>query len=372
METLVQIYASNPNVPHNSVQPEIIRLNVAFIAFTDSIIILRILVRARIVKHVALEDYLMVAAGLFATAFSAMNIVGMLVVLSVGMQLIRTGTRYGLGRHVYDLPPHTLIHNVKKVIQTLWVSQVLYSTALSLVKISIIASFHRIFPTRAIRWTMYALGGAIIAVWLINILTTIFQCSPISAAWNFQAIAPKCLPIMDVYYFSTAFSILTDVLLCAIPLPLFWKLKLPIREKYIVSALFGLGLVAAVASVMRITVLHDVQSTDVTIGAVPTLNWSVVEVGTGIMCACVPCLKPLFKKLLPGRFFSTAQKGSRNVSAGLSRDNHGVPAGTQMRRLSKPGGNGKMLDGEIIQPPELKPESMKAGPGSLVRTREFV
>lgn len=77
METLVSIYASNPNVPHNSVQPGILRLNIAFIAFTDSIIILRLFVRASIVKHVALEDYLMVAAGLFATAFSAMNIVGM-------------------------------------------------------------------------------------------------------------------------------------------------------------------------------------------------------------------------------------------------------------------------------------------------------
>lgn len=76
METLVAIYGSNPNVPHNSVQPEIKTLNIAFIVFTDSIIILRLLVRARIVKHVALEDYLMVAAGLCATAFSAMNIVG--------------------------------------------------------------------------------------------------------------------------------------------------------------------------------------------------------------------------------------------------------------------------------------------------------
>lgn len=77
MDTLVAIYASNPDVPHNSVQPEILTINIAFITFTTSIIILRLLVRARIVKHVALEDYLMVAAGLFATAFSAMNIVGM-------------------------------------------------------------------------------------------------------------------------------------------------------------------------------------------------------------------------------------------------------------------------------------------------------
>ena len=205
METLVQIYASNPSVPHNTLQPEIIRLNSTLIAFTDAIIIVRILVRARIVKHVALEDYLMVAAGIVATAFSAMNIVGTSAMLapSYRTDLALTGTRYGLGRHIYDLPPDTLLENVKKVVQNLWVSQVLYSTALSLVKISIIASFHRIFPTKAIRWIMYGLGGSIIAVWLINIFTTIFQCSPIEAAWNFEAIAPKCLPIMKVYYFST-------------------------------------------------------------------------------------------------------------------------------------------------------------------------
>ena len=124
---------------------------------------------------------------------------------------------------------------------------------------------------------------------------------------------------MKVYYFTTAFSILTDVLLVVIPLPLFWKLKLPTREKWIVTVLFALGLFASVASIMRIRVLHDVQSTDATFGAVATLNWSVVEVGTGIVCACVPCLKPLVKRLMPGRFATTAER-SRGV---VKQDIHG-------------------------------------------------
>lgn len=241
-----------------------------------------------------------------------------------------SGTDYGLGHHVYDLDPTTLIQNVKKVIQTLWICQVLYTTALALVKISIVASFHRIFPTRSIRWTMCTLAGFIIAVWIVGIFTTIFQCSPIYAAWDFEAIKPKCLPIMRVYYFTTAFSILTDLLLCIIPLPLFWKLKLPVREKLIVSGLFAFGLIAAIASIMRITVLHDVQSMDVTIGAIPTLDWSVVEVGTGIICACVPCLKPLFRRLLPGRFFST---GTLSHSHGPNRDTRAAAEETEMMRL---------------------------------------
>lgn len=81
METLVALYANNPNVPHNSEQPEIISLNIAFIAVTIAIVTLRIVVRTFIVKHVALEDYLMIAAGVFGVAFSSLNIAGPYVFL---------------------------------------------------------------------------------------------------------------------------------------------------------------------------------------------------------------------------------------------------------------------------------------------------
>ena len=223
---------------------------------------------------------------------------------------ISPGLQYGLGKHIWDVNPQdttVLIQKIKKVIQTLWVCQVMYATSLTLVKLSIIASYLRIFPTVIIRRVMYVLGGSVIAVWFVNVFGTIFQCTPIDGAWNFE-IQPKCISVMKVYYFSTAFSILTDILLVVLPLPLFWKLKLPIREKWIVTTLFGLGLFASVASIIRITVLHDVQNTDATIGAVQTMNWSTAEVGTGIICACVPCLKPLFKQILPGRFSSTVSK----------------------------------------------------------------
>jgi hypothetical protein len=73
---LLPVLHNSPAVAHNSVQPEILRLNIAFIAVTSCFIIARVLVRTFLVKHVAIEDYLMVAAGLFATAFSAMAIVG--------------------------------------------------------------------------------------------------------------------------------------------------------------------------------------------------------------------------------------------------------------------------------------------------------
>jgi uncharacterized membrane protein YozB (DUF420 family) len=64
-------------LPHNTLVGEIYRVNIAFIAVTALIIGVRLIVRGAVVKHVAVDDYLMVAAGVFAIAFSGMAIVGM-------------------------------------------------------------------------------------------------------------------------------------------------------------------------------------------------------------------------------------------------------------------------------------------------------
>ena len=169
-----------------------------------------------------------------------------------------------------------------------------------LVKISIVTSYLRVFPTTLFRRVMYALSGCVIAVWMCSILVTIFQCKPVRSAWDFT-LARDCVDIVAFFYFSTAFSIFTDFLLCILPLPVFLRLKLPPRQKFIVSMLFGIGLFATVASALRISVLKNANSLDVTMGSVSTIKWSVVELGTGIICACIPCLKPLFKNFLPDR-----------------------------------------------------------------------
>ncbi|RMZ87274.1 hypothetical protein DV736_g5504, partial [Chaetothyriales sp. CBS 134916] len=290
---LLTLYANNPNIPHDDQKASIINLNAAFIAITDSVIVLRLLARWRIVEQVAVDDYLMALACLCTTALSTLSIVG---------------TRYGLGRHIYDLPVATLVPNLKKVLQILWTCQFIYATSLLLVKLSIISSYLRIFPTRYIRLTMHIMASFIVAVWLVQIFSNIFQCNPIKGTWDFEVKGTKCISFVSVYYFSSSFSILTDLLLCILPLPQVWKLKLSTREKWILSALFGLGLFAAVASCMRILVLHEIENVDVTSKPVRPLNWSVAEVDTGVLCASLPWLKPLAKKFKAGRGFGIGKR----------------------------------------------------------------
>jgi hypothetical protein len=197
-----------------------------------------------------------------------------------------------------------MLSRVKDCIQILFLCQCLHAAALTLVKLSIISTFWRLFPTKRMHYTLLTLGVLITSVSIATLFGTLFQCRPIAAAWDFAIQDAQCMEIRTLYYFSTSFSIATDVVLCLLPLPFFWRLKVSRHEKIIVSCLFGVGLFAAAASVMRLTRLAALQNINVTMQAMPALGWSVAEVITGIVCACLPCLKPLLNKLFPKQFLS--------------------------------------------------------------------
>lgn len=66
----------NPDADHSSKQSSIIAYNSAAIAIATLTILLRLGVRALLVKHVLVEDYLILAAGATAVALSALIIAG--------------------------------------------------------------------------------------------------------------------------------------------------------------------------------------------------------------------------------------------------------------------------------------------------------
>ena len=85
----------NPDADHRNTQSSIIAYNIAAIAIATVTILMRIGVRAFIVKKVLVEDYLMLAAAAAAVAFSSLIIVGMLSESMFQRQLtsIRCGLR---------------------------------------------------------------------------------------------------------------------------------------------------------------------------------------------------------------------------------------------------------------------------------------
>jgi hypothetical protein len=89
---------------------------------------------------------------------------------------------------------------------------------------------------------MYVTAAIVVALWICSVCVTIFQCDPIEGAWDFELQRRKCLPIEKFFYFQSALNIMTDLILCTSPLPLFWSLNIALNERIMLCTLFGFGL----------------------------------------------------------------------------------------------------------------------------------
>lgn len=85
---------------------------------------------------------------------------------------------YGMGRHASTLS----LDHLSIVLQHLLAFECLYVTAVATVKLSILAMYLRIFPSRGFKLASWAIGGTIVAWCIAIVLVCIFQCDPIRVA----------------------------------------------------------------------------------------------------------------------------------------------------------------------------------------------
>jgi hypothetical protein len=153
------------------------------------------------------------------------------------------GETFGLGKHLWNLNPNLveISHDVGQITKSLYGCYLAYSTAITFTKLSIMATYIRIFPNSIIRYTVYAIGVVVMAFWISSIFAIIFTCFPIKAAWDYTITDARCIDILDYFYTSAGCNIATDLSLCLLPLPTIWSLKRPKAQRVVVCLLFGMG-----------------------------------------------------------------------------------------------------------------------------------
>lgn len=151
-----------------------------------------------------------------------------------------TGAKHGLGQHEWDLTNHD--GEVETTVMLMWAAQLMYSFAISAVKISIISSYFRIFPYKRLHQGLWAVLAVTVAFLVASVVATIFICRPVEAAWNPSVRTPmSCYRFIDVLYANAIVNVTTDILLCTAPLPYFLRLHLPMKQKISASVLFMIG-----------------------------------------------------------------------------------------------------------------------------------
>jgi len=121
------------------------------------------------------------------------------------------------------------------------------------------------------------------------------------------------------------------LILCVVPIPYFWKLQLPVRQKMMASCLFFLGGFACVASIVRLTFLHLLNGDyiDVTYNVTSSLLWTLAECTIGIICVSLPSLRPLLSKMVPGLRTSKSGNASRPQATASKASSMPVAEGSQ-------------------------------------------
>ncbi|KAI1658361.1 hypothetical protein F4813DRAFT_46919 [Daldinia decipiens] len=223
-------------------------------------------------------------------------------------------TNNGLGLDMWFVPHD----NITEVLRLYFFDELLYVTALSLTKISILFFYLKVFPKRSFRLCTYALILTNLVYAVTYDLLLIFQCNPIRGAWlqwdgEFDT---RCISINGLGWSAAAINIALDLAVIILPLPELFALSLSLRKRLQIIAMFTVGFFITIVSVVRLYSLIRFGNTqNLTQDYVETGYWSTIEVPVGIACACMPAVRSLFSLALPKLFGTTRATGGSTFNS---------------------------------------------------------
>lgn len=130
----------------------------------------------------------------------------------------------------------------RSMAQLLIPASVTYALTITLVKVSVLLLYRRIFATPNFRRISLIIGALSVAWCIATILGQIFLCRPISASWHPDLLfTDKCNDVQAYLTAITISNVLIDVVILCLPIHMVSKLRLPTRKKIVVSGIFMLG-----------------------------------------------------------------------------------------------------------------------------------
>lgn len=125
-----------------------------------------------------------------------------------------------------------------------------YILSVTLTKISILLFYRRLTDgvvSKRFIWIIQFCMMTVVLYAIIFEAMLFFGCKPIHAFWD--AVDPiwnsthdwKCLNELLYVYGANIISVVQDFMACIIPCALFWKLKIPMRQKVALGVIFCLG-----------------------------------------------------------------------------------------------------------------------------------
>ncbi|KAK4442526.1 hypothetical protein QBC34DRAFT_454555 [Podospora aff. communis PSN243] len=313
------------------------------------VLLLRVFARARVQGIASTADeWTILISWLFSIAFT----------VNVCVQ-----TKYGLGKHVADLPPTT---NFSAALELFYYGEATYYITVSLTKMSILFLYLKLIPQRSYRvanWTMMAFVALTAATCVV---AGIFQCSPIRRAWR-PDVPGTCFNQVALYLSNAGLNILQDIIIYLLPVKTLWSVQLPRKQRIALVAVFVVGAFVCLTGILRLESLTMASvSKDPTWDNYGAAIWSSIESNVGIVCASLVHLKPLIARYAPSLLSiqRTTRLADDERSAGVLDKNM---KGTSSVGRSTTSGTGRKSPFGILTEMELEENNSRGSDGGEPR-----
>ncbi|RHZ53964.1 putative integral membrane protein [Aspergillus thermomutatus] len=201
---------------------------------------------------------------------------------------------YGGGLHQDDVPKSDLIPFQK----TVYVTMVMYGPTAFLTKVSLLWIMTRVFsPYRKAVLFIYVFLVIMLLYYIPAVIVKIRICNPIAKFWD-DSTPGTCLDQSAIILADAVVSVVSDITILLVPLPLTLSLQMPMRKKLRVMGILGAGGLACASSVVRlILILKTGQSKDGTYSFMRINMFGNAEIAIGVICACLPALSALISRV---------------------------------------------------------------------------
>ncbi|KAH9239043.1 hypothetical protein K456DRAFT_1827471 [Colletotrichum gloeosporioides 23] len=231
---------------------------------------------------------LFVAARLFICAVCSNS----LVILSV---------HWGNGQHWDTLDQE----HQQEVMRWMIVAYVPGIETLGFPKLAVVCLLSRLLaPGKLHLRILWALSIGCVISLTVTVMTLLLQCSPPSAAWNFDlprdCIKPKV--IEGLAFWASSWSAFLDFYLAIYPAVVLWRLQMSMKKKIGLTIALGMGVISGCVGIVKTTGIPTFLSEDVSCN---------IEGNLIIIAACIPILGPLLE-MFKGRPIWRTDKSSSN------------------------------------------------------------
>ncbi|KOC18278.1 hypothetical protein AFLA70_59g003510 [Aspergillus flavus AF70] len=273
MADIVAVVPRTYKMGLNQVGYSTLVVSIFFIVLSIAAVGLRIGTRRMLDNKLGLDDWLIIASVFVFLGFCSDILVGVYT--------------YGGGQVYLDE-----LEAQEKLIQYMkseYAIPSLYAANVTLVKMSILCFYHRLFSVSSFRRINYGVGIFCLIWFVAAFIGDLLYCIPMRQFWD-PTTDGSCFNFPNYFLVMELIDVLLDVVIIALPLKTISGLHLSLRKKLALLSIFSLGGFVIVTGAIRIAYVY--KPGDQLLSLAQASLWSVINLGVAILCACLPIYRP--------------------------------------------------------------------------------